>query len=65
MQWTVWLETRTTAGEVKTTELATFKRATVVGTLAEVGLVLAVTTNFAFCGIFRADAWPLRGGMST
>jgi len=37
MQWTVRLEARTSAGEVKTTELATFSRPAVIGTLAEIG----------------------------
>jgi len=41
MQWTVRLEARTSAGEVTTTELPTFSRLGVVGTLAEVGLLLA------------------------
>ena len=41
MRWTVRLEVRTSAGKVKTTDLATFSRAVVVSTLAEVGLVLA------------------------
>ncbi len=43
MQWTVRLEARTSQGEVKTTELVTFSRPTVVSTLAEVGLVLSET----------------------
>ncbi len=43
MQWTVRLEARTSAGEMKTTELATFSRPAVAGTLAEVGLMLAET----------------------
>ncbi len=43
MQWTVRLEARTSAGEVKTTELVTFSRPGVVSTLAEVGLVLSET----------------------
>ena len=43
MQWTVRLEARTSQGEMKTTELATFSRPVVVGTLAEIGLVLAET----------------------
>ncbi len=43
MQWTVRLEARTSAGEVTTTELATFSRPAVVNTLAEVGFVLAET----------------------
>jgi len=43
IQWTVWLETTTSAGEVKTTELVTFSRPAVVSTLAEVGLVLDET----------------------
>ncbi len=41
MQWTVRLEARTSAGEVTTTELVTFSRLGVVGTLAEIGLMLA------------------------
>ena len=43
MQWTVRLEARTSAGEVKTTELVTFSRPGVVSTLAEIGLVLSET----------------------
>jgi hypothetical protein len=43
MQWTVRLEVRTSAGELKTTELVTFSRPGVVGTLAEIGLVLSET----------------------
>jgi len=43
MQWTVRLEARTSEGEVKTTELVTFSRPGVVGTLAEIGLMLAET----------------------
>ncbi len=43
MQWTVRLETTTSAGEVKLTELVTFSRPAVVSTLAEIGLVLAET----------------------
>ena len=43
MQWTVRLEARTSGGEVTTTELVTFSRPGVAGTLAEVGLVLAET----------------------
>ena len=43
MQWTVRLETRTSAGEVTTTELVTFSRPGMVGTLAEIGLVLSET----------------------
>ena len=42
-QWTVRLETTTSAGEVRTTELVTFSRPAVVGTLAEIGLVLDET----------------------
>ena len=45
MQWTVRLETTTSAGEVKTTELVTISRPAVVGTLAEVGLMLAETNT--------------------
>ncbi len=43
MQWTVRLESRTSQGEMTTTELATFSRPGVVSTLAEIGLVLAET----------------------
>jgi len=43
MHWTVRLEARTSAGEVTTTELATFSRPVVVSTLAEIGLVLSET----------------------
>ncbi len=43
MQWTVRLETTTSAGEVTTTELVTFSRPVVVSTLAEIGLVLSET----------------------
>ena len=43
MQWTVRLEARTSAGEVKTTELVTFSRPAMVSTLAEIGLVLDET----------------------
>jgi len=43
MQWTVRLETTTSTGDVKTTELATFSRPVMVSTLAEVGLVLSET----------------------
>ncbi len=43
MQWTVRLEARTSAGEVKTTELVTFSRPVVVSTLTEIGLVLSET----------------------
>ena len=43
MQWTVRLEARTSAGEVKTMELVTFSRPAVVSTLAEVGLMLDET----------------------
>jgi len=43
MQWTVRLETTTSAGEVKTTELVTFSRPAVVSTLAEIGLMLDET----------------------
>ncbi len=42
MQWTVRLEARTSQGEV-TTELATFSRPAMIGTLAEIGLVLSET----------------------
>ncbi len=43
MHWTVRLEARTSAGEVKTTELVTFSRPGVVSTLGEIGLVLSET----------------------
>jgi len=43
MQWTVRLEARTSAGKVTTTELVTFSRPAVIGTLAEVGLLLDET----------------------
>jgi len=43
MQWTVRLETTTSAGEVKTTELVTISRPGVVSTLAEIGLMLDET----------------------
>ncbi len=43
MQWTVRLETTTSAGEVKTTDLLTFSRPAMVSTLAEIGLVLDET----------------------
>ena len=43
MQWTVRLETTTSTGEVKSTELVTFSRPAVVSTLAKIGLVLAET----------------------
>jgi len=41
MQWTMQLEAKTDQGEVKTTELLTFSRPSLAGTLAEVGLMLA------------------------
>jgi len=43
MQWTVRLEARTSAGELKATELVTFSRPGVVSTLAEIGLLLVET----------------------
>ena len=43
MQWTVRLETMTSAGKVKTTELVTFSRPAVVSTFAEIGLMLDET----------------------
>jgi len=43
MQWTVRLEGRTSAGEVKATELVTFSRPGTVSTLTEIGLMLAET----------------------
>jgi hypothetical protein len=41
MQWMVRLEARTDKGEVKTTELITFRRPAMASTLAEIGLTLA------------------------
>ena len=41
MQWTVRLEARTDQGEVETTELVTFNRPVVDGTLAALGLALS------------------------
>src|SRR3954454_5418430 len=41
MQWTVRLEVRAGQGEVKTTELITFDRPVVDGTLAGLGLALS------------------------
>ncbi len=41
MQWTVRLEARSDQGEVKTTELVTFDRPVVDGTLADLGLRLS------------------------
>ena len=41
MQWTVRLETRTDGGEAEITELVTFSRSVVAGTLADLGLALA------------------------
>ncbi len=41
MQWTVRLEARSDQGEVKTTELVTFDRPVVDGTLADLGLTLS------------------------
>ena len=43
MQWTVWLEARTSDGGVTTTELATFSRSVMDSTFADVGLVLSET----------------------
>ena len=41
MQWTVRLEARTDQGGVETTELVTFNRPVVDGTLAALGLALS------------------------
>jgi hypothetical protein len=41
MQWTVRLEARTDRGVVKRTELVTFNRPVVDGTLADLGLALS------------------------
>ncbi len=41
MQWTMQLEAKTEQGEVTTTELLTFSRPAMAGTLAEIGLTLA------------------------
>ena len=46
MQWTVRLEARTDKGEVKTTELVTFRRPAMASTLAEIGLTLAEAKAF-------------------
>jgi len=43
MQWTVRLEERTSAGELKATELVTFSRPAMTSTLAKVGLLLDET----------------------
>ncbi len=40
-EWTVRLEARTSKGKVKTTELVTFRKPGVAGTLAGIGLMLA------------------------
>ena len=68
MQWTVRLEARTSAGKVKTTELATFSRPGVVGTPAKIGLVLAETKTLLarlqasmLCGQVAAYASVVRG----
>ena len=61
MQWTVRLETRTSAGEVKTTELVTFSRPRVVSTLAEIGLVLAETKTL----LIKLQASMLCGQVAT
>ena len=41
MRWTVRLEAGTDLGEVRTTELVTFDRPVVDGTLTELGLALS------------------------
>ena len=41
MRWTVRLEARTDTGEVEATELVTFSRPVVDGTLAELGRALS------------------------
>ena len=41
MRWTVRLEARTDQGEVEATELVTFSRPVVDGTLADLGLALS------------------------
>ncbi len=41
MQWTMQLEAKTEQGAVTTTELLTFSRPAMAGTLAEVGFMLA------------------------
>ncbi len=55
MQWPVRLEARTSAGEVKTTELVTFSGPGTVSTLAEIGLMLAETK--ALLAKLQAKAW--------
>ncbi len=69
MQWMVWLEARTSAGEVTTTELVTFSRPGVVSTLAEIGLMLAETKTLLaklqasmLCGQVAAYAAHYRVG---
>jgi len=47
MQWTVRLDTRTSAGEVKKTELVTFIRPAMISTLSEIGLVLPETKTLS------------------
>ena len=63
MQWTMRLETRTSAGEVATTELVMLHQPAVVSTLAEVGLMLDETKTLLaklqasmLCGQFAAYA---------
>ena len=43
MQWTVWLEARTSDGGVTTTELTTVSRSVMDSQFADVGLVLSET----------------------
>ena len=43
MQWTVWLEARTSDGGVTTTELTMVSRSVMDSTFADVGLVLSET----------------------
>jgi len=57
MQWTVRLEARTSAGEVKTTELVTFSRPAMISTLAEIGLMLAESKTL----LARLQSGMLRG----
>ncbi len=61
MQWTVRLEARTSAGEVRTTELAMFSRPAVVSTLAEIGLMLD-ETKVLLARLQASVLWCFRSG---
>ncbi len=49
--WTVRLEARTSAGELKSTELVAISRPAMVRTLAEIGLMLAETKALLAMGL--------------